>query len=126
MDNSVPNNHTIFVDDQKEMENWTAAKYFNTLPELVQRKYNRLSPEQLKDQAFASTIEDEKDLKKMKKRRETRYEELAEALDDQETVDRVMSHIDLRRNLQKGKAVKVADGVNGHADVYKWDFERKK
>ena len=116
MDNSVPNNHTIFVDDQEEMENWTAAKYFNTLP----------SPEQLKDQAFASTIEDEKDLKKMKKRRETRYEELAEALDDQETVDRVMSHIDLRRNLQKGKAVKVADGVNGHADVYKWDFERKK
>ena len=56
MDNSVPNNHTIFVDDQEEMENWTAAKYFNTLPELVQRKYNRLSPEQLKDQAFASTI----------------------------------------------------------------------
>ena len=100
MDNSVPNNHTIFVDDQEEMENWTAAKYFNTLPELVQRKYNRLSPEQLKDQAFASTIEDEKDLKKMKKRRETRYEELAEALDDQETVDRVMSHIDLRRNQQ--------------------------
>ena len=62
----------------------------------------------------------------MKERRESRYKELAEALKDQETVDRVMSHIELRRNLHKGRGVKVADGQNGHADVYRWKFERKK
>ena len=126
MDNAVPNNHTIFVDDEEEMNNWSAAKYFDTLPELVNRKYNRLSEEQLKEQSFASTVSDERDLKKMKERRESRYKELAEALKDQETVDRVMSHIELRRNLHKGQGVKVADGQNGHADVYRWKFERKK
>ena len=66
MDNAVPNNHTIFVDNEDEMNNWSAAKYFDTLPELVNRKYNRLSEEQLKEQSFASTVSDEKDLKKMK------------------------------------------------------------
>lgn len=127
MDNEESNHHTVFVDDEEEMENWSAAKYFNTLPELVGRKYNRLSEEQLKKEAFASTINDEKELKKMKERRESRYKELAEHLKDQETVDRVMSHIELQKNLnQKGRRVKVAKGKNGFADVYKWSFERKK
>lgn len=127
MDNSESNHHIIFVENEEEMNNWSAAKHFNTLPELVSRKYNRLSEEQLKQQSFTSSINSEKELKKMKERRETRYKELSEALEDQETVDRVMSHIELQKNLaKKGSRVKVADGENGFADVYKWSYERKK
>ena len=127
MDNDYSNNHTIFVDDEKDMENWSAPKYFNTLPELVDQKYNRISEEQLKENAFASNIMDEKELKKIKEKREMRYKELGEAMNDQETVDRVMSHIELQKNLnQKGRKVKVASGKNGFADVYRWSFERKK
>ena len=63
----------------------------------------------------------------MKKRREERYKNLAEALDDQETIDRVLSHIELRKNLSgKGRRIKVSEGENGHADIYRWEFERKK
>ena len=109
------------------MENWSAANYFNTLPELVDRKYNRLSEDQLKNNVFSSNIYDEKELKKIKEKREDRFKELAENLKDQETIDRVMSHIELQKNLnQKGRKVKVASGKNGFADVYKWKFERKK
>ena len=68
MDNSESNHHIIFVENEEEMNNWSAAKHFNTLPELVSRKYNRLSEEQLKQQSFTSSINSEKELKKCKNR----------------------------------------------------------
>lgn len=127
MDNEESNHHTVFVEDPKEMETWSAATYFDTLPELVDRKYNRLSESQLKEESFAGTLRDEKELKKLKERRENRYKELGENLEDQQTIDRIMSHIQLRKNLNsKGRRVKVKDGENGFAAVYRWRFERKK
>lgn len=127
MDNSYSNNHTIFVEDEKDMDNWSAATYFNTLPELVSHKYNRISEEQLKQDSISTNMTSEKELKKIREKRAERYKELDENMKDQETVDRVMSHIELQKNLnQKGRKVKVASGKNGFADVYRWSFERKK
>ena len=66
---------------------------------MLDRKYNRLSEKQLEEQEFVTSLADESELSKMKKRREERDKNLAEALDDQETIDRVLSHIELRKNL---------------------------
>jgi U3 small nucleolar RNA-associated protein 11 len=33
--------HTIFVDDEEQVETFDPATHFNTLPELVDRKFNR-------------------------------------------------------------------------------------
>ena len=127
MDNEESNHHTVFGEDPKELKNWNPATYFDTLPELVNRKYNRLSEKQLKDQAFSGSLSDEKQLAKMKERRENRYKELEENLEDQVTIDRIMSHIELRKNLnRKGRRVKVRDGKNGFAAVYRWEYQRKK
>jgi singapore isolate B (sub-type 7) whole genome shotgun sequence assembly, scaffold_3 len=127
MDNEEQNHHTIFVDNEDDFKTWKPEEYFDTIPELVNRKYNRLSKQQLEDEEFVTSLEDEKQLSNMKKRREQRYKDLGEALDDQETIDRVLSHVQLRKNMNgKGKRFKVADGENGHAAVYRWQFERKK
>ena len=127
MDNSEENHHTVFVDNENDIETWQPESFFDTTPELLDRKYNRLSEKQLEDQEFATSLEDEGELSKLKKRREERYKNLAEALDDQETIDRVLSHIELRKNLSgKGRRIKVSEGENGHADIYRWEFERKK
>ena len=127
MDNEEQNSHTVFVDGEESVRTWKPETHFNTVPELLDRRYNRLSQEQLEDAEITSQWDDEKQLSKLKKRREQRYKELGEAMDDQETIDRVMSHIQLRKNLSgKGRRVKVADGRSGFADVYKWRFERKK
>ena len=127
MDNEEQNNHTIFVDNEESIRSWKPEEHFQTVPELVNRRYNRLSGEQLENAEITSQWEDEKQLEKLKKRREQRYKDLGEALDDQETIDRVMSHIQLRKNMSgKGRRVKVAEGDKGFADVYKWRFERKK
>ena len=121
------NNHTVFVNDEDDVNTWEPETYFDTTSELLDRKYNRLSEKQLEEQEFVTSLADESELSKMKKRREERYKNLAEALDDQETIDRVLSHIELRKNLSgKGKRIKVKEGENGHADIYRWRFERKK
>jgi len=43
------NTHQIFVEDEKEFENFNSAEYFNTVPELVGNKSNRLRKEQLEN-----------------------------------------------------------------------------
>ena len=119
MDNEEQNNHTVFVNDEDDVNTWEPETYFDTTSELLDRKYNRLSEKQLEEQEFVTSLADESELSKMKKRREERYKNLAEALDDQETIDRVLSHIELRKNLSgKGKRIKVKEGENGHADIY--------
>ena len=103
MDNEEQNHHTIFVDNEDDFKTWKPEEYFDTIPELVNRKYNRLSKQQLEDEEFVTSLEDEKQLSNMKK------------------------HVQLRKNMNgKGKRFKVADGENGHAAVYRWQFERKK
>ena len=76
MDNEEQNHHTIFVDNEDDFKTWKPEEYFDTIPELVNRKYNRLSKQQLEDEEFVTSLEDEKQLSNMKKRREQRYKDL--------------------------------------------------
>ena len=39
--------HTVFVDNEEEVEKFSAVEYFNTTEELVDRKFNRLARPQL-------------------------------------------------------------------------------
>ena len=43
------NKHIVFVDDEEELESFSATEYFNTPDELVGRRHNRLTKEQLKE-----------------------------------------------------------------------------
>ena len=41
------NNHTIFVEKEEEFKNFDPVKYFDTVPELLDQKYNRVKKDQL-------------------------------------------------------------------------------
>jgi U3 small nucleolar RNA-associated protein 11 len=41
------NTHTIFVESKEEKEAFSPEKYFNTIPEAVDRPFNRPTLEQL-------------------------------------------------------------------------------
>jgi hypothetical protein len=45
MENAKPNKHLIFVNDEEKFENFDLPKYFNTVPELMEMQYNRISEE---------------------------------------------------------------------------------
>ena len=55
MESAKPNKHVIFVKDEKEYENFDLAEHFNTVPELVDVQYNRLTKEQLEKETIAAT-----------------------------------------------------------------------
>jgi U3 small nucleolar RNA-associated protein 11 len=41
-----PKKHTIFVDDEQQLQSFHPVTHFNTLPELIDRNYNRITKDQ--------------------------------------------------------------------------------
>ena len=41
--------HTVFVDDEEELETFSTSEYFDTPDELIERKHNRLTKSQLQE-----------------------------------------------------------------------------
>ncbi|KAI9500787.1 hypothetical protein GGI25_005728 [Coemansia spiralis] len=116
--------HTIFVNSEKEVKEFNAAKHFNTLPEFVGRKYNRPTLEVLEKNEIGRP--DAKALKKAVTTREARLRELKERLEREEQLKRAESEMLLRKSLkEKGKKKKVGKDHLGLA-IYKWKAERKR
>lgn len=44
------NRHTIFVKSKEEFDNFDPATHFNTLPELVDQKHNRITLDTLENE----------------------------------------------------------------------------
>ncbi|CAG8485251.1 6381_t:CDS:2 [Ambispora leptoticha] len=123
--NRIESNHIIFFDTEEEVKNFDPAKHFNTLPELVNRKFNRPRIETLEKQALVLP-EDIKQLRKMQKERINKYQELADRLEREDKFVTLEQELVTQKNLMgKGRRKKVGIDKNGLA-VYKWKNERKK
>eukprot|EP00039_Didymoeca_costata_P003752 m.69491 g.69491 ORF g.69491 m.69491 type:complete len:258 (+) comp12058_c0_seq4:279-1052(+) len=123
---TVTPKHTIFVKRKDTVDKFDPAKFFQTDPELVDRTFNRpklstlekLKPEDLPKPST---------LKKLNNRKKKSYQELAQRLGRLETLDKLASELELKRNLQgKGKRVKVKPGSADAPPVYRWRRERKR
>ncbi|ORX89944.1 U3 small nucleolar RNA-associated protein 11 [Basidiobolus meristosporus CBS 931.73] len=120
---AVKSNHLIFVDDDEQVEKFDAAKHFDTLPELMNRKYNRPKMSTLMtDMPNENPLED----KKIRKARENKYKELSSRMDREEKLSRLEQEFNTQKALMtKGRRKKV--GVDGNGlSVYKWKPDRKK
>lgn len=118
-------NHIVFVDSEKEARKFSPVKHLNTLPELVNRKFNRPRIETLREQAIIAPHTG-RDLKEIKKERERTFKELASRMKREEELSRAEQELAIQKALrQKGQRKKV--GVDKHGlPVYKWNTERKK
>jgi len=144
-------NHTIFVDDAKEMESFDAAKHFNTSEDLMSRAFNRPTVEMIEKQAESPTKMNHKKIAKAMKKKEKAYKELEERTKRSSRLELAVSQLSLQRNLMaKGSKRKVvltdADGkrkklkrggifgqeaeeeedLDKRPVVYKWKRERSK
>ena len=120
------NKHTIFVDDEDELNNFSAAKHFETTEELAQRAYNRPRKETLRKMDVTGAISG-KAMRKMRKKREAAYRELGDRLDREEKIATVAEHLQVRKNLEgKGRRKKVKDAEGNLPAVYMWKAERKR
>ncbi|KAJ1960788.1 hypothetical protein GGI12_003613 [Dipsacomyces acuminosporus] len=116
--------HTIFVEDEEQVQSFDAAKHFNTLPEFVHRAHNRPTIESLDNEEIQRP--DAQTLKKASKARNATLRELKDRLMREEQLKRAESEMLIRRALKsKEEKKKVGTDRLGLA-VYKWKAERKK
>ena len=132
--------HTIFFDDADQRGRFDPAEYFNTEPELVDRTFNRLSKEQLREGAVAlsgpdgagngkgsgrSANGDRKALRKLEKGRAKKYLELAERCERDDAIQEQLVGLHAKKaNMGKGNKFKKTDGEGKTQMV--WKKERKK
>lgn len=119
--------HTVFVDDERALETFDPVKHFDTVPEAVNRTYNRPRKSTLASATASSHVAESVD--RIAKLRERRYEELRQRGERLQKMERMKQAMTLRKQLETGGRVKLVvrkkDASNGVA-VYRWTKERKK
>ncbi|CAG8588718.1 9037_t:CDS:2 [Diversispora eburnea] len=122
---SSRSHHTIFVETKEAAKKFDAAKYFDTLPELINRKFNRPRIETLEKEVITAA-DDERLLQKLHKQRISKHKELKVRLERQNQLKKVEQELKTQKNLMgKGRRKKVGVDNNG-LPIYKWKNERKK
>jgi U3 small nucleolar RNA-associated protein 11 len=142
------NKHVIFCDDQKKIDTFSAAEYFDTAPELAERTHNRPTMAQLRAApvmgARMSTLTNgelndkqslratKKALAKLEKQKNAKYRELDARVSRKRKMEEMVGQLAQQRTLMgKGRKKKMTT-VDKFGDVdesktyYKWKLERKK
>lgn len=110
--------HTVFVDDEEDLESFDAAKHFKTTKSQLHRRENRLRESQLDD------LPDEVDA-------ETQHaqladlEKLSKRIDRRNELSKVRQELTLQRELMKKGDKKKIVSKDGTVS-YKWKNVRKK
>ncbi|KAK4518407.1 uncharacterized protein ATC70_008624 [Mucor velutinosus] len=118
-------NHIVFVDSEKQVRKFNPAKHLDTLPELVNRKFNRPRIETLRETAIIAPHTG-RELKDIKKERERLYKELQSRMKREEELAKAERELATQKALrQKGRKKQVGKDEFG-LPVYKWKADRKK
>ncbi|KAJ3226870.1 UTP11-like, U3 small nucleolar ribonucleoprotein, partial [Clydaea vesicula] len=117
--------HTIFVDDERQVEKFNPSQYFQTPESLISRKFNRPKFEQIKDFKLPKHITKE-DLEYNQRLKEKKVIEINKRLHREAKLKKVQEEIELQKNLMgKGQRRKIGVKPDG-TPLYKWRNERKK
>jgi len=130
-----PKTHKIFVSDKEELESFDTAKHFQTIPELVNRTYNRVKlPVPVDGETATPTIALVEQLLKEGKDKKTPkgYRELHERVKRSSKLTTAMHELMLQRHLTNSKGTKRKIVLNSGSDddkkkevvVFKWKKER--
>ncbi|KAI9146085.1 small-subunit processome [Paraphysoderma sedebokerense] len=118
--------HTIFLSDDEEAEHFDPARHFDTLPELVDRRFNRPKIETLRKTPVSDMIQDEKELRKISRDRAAAYSELSSRIGRDKALRKAEMEMDIQKALMgKGRRKKIGETEDG-LPIYKWKSDRKK
>jgi len=122
----VPNKHTFFDDQGKPITDVDLSEKFQTVPELANRRYNRIRLEDLDNDEIALKEEVLKDAAKEAKRT---YRELESRVKREQALRVLEEKVQVKKFLLDKKhppKAKVQDGTKSQAPVYVWSKERKR
>jgi U3 small nucleolar RNA-associated protein 11 len=120
-------NHTIFVDNDDEVRHFSPAKFFDTVPEFLHRRFNRPRKSKLDKELIVANFNkiSLKQLKRNERHRLKSYKELNSRLHRQHEITKVLRRMQLKKHLM-GKGTVIKKRKDGKPPVYKWKKERKK
>jgi len=137
-----PNKHIVFVDDEDEVESFSATEYFDTPKELVGRSYNRLKRDQLLepvviagedllrideiDDPSTSTREQRRAIRKIKRRQKQAKEELNEREARAQKIQQMIQEKQTQKNLASKSEREQIKTQEGEKPIYKWKPIRQK
>ncbi|XP_036435169.1 probable U3 small nucleolar RNA-associated protein 11 [Colossoma macropomum] len=125
-DGKQQNKQTFFVDTKKEVEDFDLATHLNTVPELVDRAYNRPTLDTLVNKSVLGAVAPMK-VKRLAKKRRHQYDELCQRIDREKKMFVITQKIQTRKDLQdKNKKVKVRKETATAPAVYKFEPKRKR
>ncbi|SCU89759.1 LANO_0D06282g1_1 [Lachancea nothofagi CBS 11611] len=118
--------HTVFVEDQESLQSFDAAKHFNTTPELLHRRENRLTRDQLANQGLQAGVKQiGTDTETLERKRLKKLRQLQQHQDREKQLSGVLQRMEMEREgMKKGSKKKVEDA---HGNVaFKWKKQRKR
>ncbi|KAM4600804.1 putative U3 small nucleolar RNA-associated protein 11 [Polymixia lowei] len=120
------NKHTFFVDSKQEVQSFDLANHLNTVPELVDRVFNRPTLQTLETKSIQGAV-DPHSLMKFAKQRKHQYGILTQRIDREKKMFVISQKIQTRKDLQdKTKKVRVSKEKHDAPAVYKFDAKRKR
>ncbi|XP_056331531.1 probable U3 small nucleolar RNA-associated protein 11 [Danio aesculapii] len=126
LDEEKKNKHVFFLDTKKEVKNFDLATHLNTVPELVDRAYNRPTIETLENKSIVGAMK-AREIKRLAKKRNEQYLRLSERIDREKKMFVISQKIQTRKDLQdKVKKVKVRKETSTAPAIYKFQAKRKR
>ncbi|XP_053488991.1 probable U3 small nucleolar RNA-associated protein 11 isoform X1 [Ictalurus furcatus] len=120
------NKHLFFVDSKKEVKDFNLATHLNTVPELLNRAYNRPTLDTLVNKSIVGAVTSN-NIKKLARQRKARYDELSQRIDRERKMFIISQKIQTLKDLQdKNKKVKVRNETPTAPAIYKFETKRKR
>lgn len=123
--NQTKNSHIFFNDDEEYASN--LAERFDTHPDLINRKTNRLRLSDLKKIEIPDL--DEETIKNMTSEKRKAYRELERRKNREKELSIVQRKLEIKKHLLSSKQEppkQIKPATKNSAPIYKWKYERKK
>eukprot|EP00331_Platyophrya_macrostoma_P013775 CAMPEP_0176418856 /NCGR_PEP_ID=MMETSP0127-20121128/7716_1 /TAXON_ID=938130 /ORGANISM="Platyophrya macrostoma, Strain WH" /LENGTH=252 /DNA_ID=CAMNT_0017799253 /DNA_START=25 /DNA_END=783 /DNA_ORIENTATION=+ len=115
------NKHTIFVKSKEEFDNFDPAKHFNTLPELVDQKHNRVTVDMLENEPLSGNL---RESKKISEKVKQSYKKYADKIENAQKMEDYYLKLDYKKTLINGGKKKLKKYDTG--TQFKFFSERKR
>ncbi|SCU94729.1 LADA_0G10726g1_1 [Lachancea dasiensis] len=118
--------HTVFVDDQDELRSFDPAEYFQTTQDMLGRRENRLTRDQLSSQALQAGVKQlGLDSETLERKKLKKLRQLQQHQDREKQLSGVLQRMEMEREgMKKGSKKKIQD-TNGNV-AFKWKKQRKR
>jgi len=127
LDDSMPNKHTFFVENEKEVKKFNLLRKLDVPKELLTRRYNRLKTQDVLKLDFSKADTDT--ITSVGLERRKAYKELSQRAEREHKLSILQRKMELKKALQdKKRTVKhrIAPESKEAAPVYQWNWERKR